>query len=80
MKVDMKEIGTTALKVTGVACATTGIVAAGAVIACGAAVGSMAEGFAMARRAAVSIWKREKTQEEKAEEMSEEMVEDNKGE
>ena len=72
MKVDMKEIGTTALKVTGAACAVTGIVAAGAVIACGAAVGSMAEGFAMARRAAVSIWKREKAQDETAaEEMQE---------
>lgn len=68
MSVTMKEIGTTALKITGVACATTGIVVAGAVLACGAAVGSMAEGFAVAKKAAVDIWQRGKKQTEESEE------------
>lgn len=68
MKATMKEIGATALKVTGVACVTTGIVAAGAVLACGAAVGSLAEGFVIAKKAAEDIWKRGKTQAEDEEE------------
>ena len=71
MKATMKEIGTAALKVTGVACVTTGIVAAGAVLACGAAVGSLAEGFVIAQKAAEDIWKRGNAQAEDAEDAEE---------
>lgn len=61
MEVNAKAVGKTALKVAGAACVGTGLVLAGAVIASGAAVGSLAEGFVMAKKAVVDIFKKEDT-------------------
>lgn len=59
MEVNARKVGKTALKVTGAACVATGIVLAGAVIASGAAIGSIAEGFIAAKKAAVNILKKD---------------------
>lgn len=56
MKLDAKKIVKTTFKVAGAACVATGIVVAGAVIASGAALGSMTEGFATAKRAVKDIF------------------------
>lgn len=61
MENDTKKIGKTTLKVAGAACVATGLVAAGAVIASAAAVGSIAEGFVMAKKAVKDIF--EKTED-----------------
>lgn len=59
MEVNVKAVGKTALKVAGAACIGTGLVVAGAIIASGAAVSSIAEGFVMARKAVADILKKE---------------------
>lgn len=59
MEVNARAVGKTALKVAGAACVGTGLVLAGAVIASGAAVGSVAEGFVMAKKAVADIWKKD---------------------
>ena len=41
MKINVKKIG----KITGAACAATGVVAVSALVASGAAIGAVAEGF-----------------------------------
>ena len=52
-------IGKKSLKVAGAACAATGIVAASALVASGAAVGAVVEGFLAARKAVSDILKKE---------------------
>ncbi len=52
-------IGKKSLKVAGAACAATGIVAASALVASGAAVGAVMEGFLAARKAVIDILKKE---------------------
>lgn len=59
MEVNARAVGKTALKVAGAACVGTGLVLVGAVIASGAAVGSVAEGFVMAKKAVADIWKKD---------------------
>lgn len=49
MNVDVERIGKTTLKAAGILCVGTGIVAASAVAASCAAVGSVAGGFAVAK-------------------------------
>lgn len=59
MEVDVRRIGKTTLKVAGAACVVTGLVVATAVIASGAAVGSVAEGFTMGKKAIADLFKKE---------------------
>ena len=51
MKINIKKIG----KIAGAACVATGVVAVSALVASGAAVGAVAEGFKSARSTIKSI-------------------------
>lgn len=66
MKATVEITGKKAVKVLGVACLATGVVALSAVIASGAAVGAVAEGFRSAKNIARKVWKKEETIEDKA--------------
>lgn len=65
MKATVEITGKKAVKVLGIACLATGVVALSAVIASGAAVGAVAEGFRSAKNIARKVWKKEETIEEK---------------
>lgn len=56
---EARSIGKKTLKVAGAACAATGIMAASALVASGAAVGAVMEGFMAARKAVADILKKE---------------------
>ena len=56
MEIDVAKITKTSLKVAGAACVATGVVVVSAVVASGAAVGSIAEGFKQAKKAVFDIW------------------------
>lgn len=66
MKATVEITGKKAAKVLGIACLATGVVALSAVIASGAAVGAVAEGFRSAKNIARKVWKKEETIEDKA--------------
>lgn len=66
MKATVEITGKKAVKVLGIACLATGVVALSAVIASGAAVGAVAEGFRSAKNIARKVWKKEETIEDKA--------------
>lgn len=66
MKATVEITGKKAVKVLGVACLATGVVALSAVIASGAAVGAVAEGFRSAKNIARKVWKKEETIEDNA--------------
>lgn len=66
MKATVEITGKKAVKVLGVTCLATGAVALSAVIASGAAVGAVAEGFWSAKNIARKVWKKEETIEDKA--------------
>ena len=66
MKATVEITGKKAVKVLGVACLATGVVALSAVIASGAAVGAVAEGFRSAKNIARKVWKKEETIEDSA--------------
>ena len=55
MEIDVAKIAKTSLKVAGAACAAVGVVAVSAIVASGAAVGSVAEGFKQAGNAVTDI-------------------------
>ena len=55
MEINVGKIAKTSLKVAGAACAAVGVVAASAIVASGAAVGSVAEGFIQAKKAVTDI-------------------------
>lgn len=59
MEIDVAKIAKTSLKVAGAACVATGVVVVGAIVASGAAVGSIAEGFKQAKRAVADIFKKD---------------------
>lgn len=59
MEIDVAKIAKTSLKVAGAACVATGVVVVSAVVASGAAVGSVAEGFVQAKKAVTDIFKKE---------------------
>lgn len=59
MEINVGKIAKTSLKVAGAACAAVGVVAASAIVASGAAVGSVAEGFVQAKKAANDILKKD---------------------
>lgn len=56
MEIDVAKIAKTSLKVAGAACVATGVVVVSAIVASGAAVGSIAEGFKQAKKAVSDIW------------------------
>lgn len=66
MKATVEITGKKAVKVLGIACLATGVVALSAVIASGAAVGAVAEGFRSAKNIARKVWKKEETIEDNA--------------
>lgn len=66
MKATVEITGKKAAKVLGIACLATGVVALSAVIASGAAVGAVAEGFRSAKNIARKVWKKEETIEDNA--------------
>lgn len=66
MKATVEITGKKAVKVLGAACLATGVVALSAVIASGAAVGAVAEGFRSAKNIARKVWKKEETIEDKS--------------
>lgn len=66
MKATVEITGKKAVKVLGVTCLATGVVALSAVIASGAAVGAVAEGFRSAKNIARKVWKKEETIEDSA--------------
>lgn len=78
MKATVEITGKKAVKVLGIACLATGIVALSAVIASGAAVGAVAEGFRSAKNTARKVWKKEETIEDNA--IEEKMAEENAAE
>lgn len=66
MKATVEITGEKAVKVLGAACLATGVMALSAVIASGAAVGAVAEGFRSAKNIARKVWKKEEIIEDKA--------------
>lgn len=66
MKATVEITGKKAVKVLGAACLATGVVALSAVIASGAAVGAVAEGFRSVKNIARKVWKKEETIEDNA--------------
>lgn len=59
MEIDVAKIAKTSLKIAGAACAAVGVVAVSAIVASGAAVGSVAEGFVQAKKAVTDILKKD---------------------
>lgn len=78
MKATVEITGKKAAKVLGIACLATGVVALSAVIASGAAVGAVAEGFRSAKNIARKVWKKEETIEDNA--IEEKVAEENAAE
>lgn len=78
MKATVELTGKKAVKVLGVACLATGVVALSAVIASGAAVGAVAEGFRSAKNIARKVWKKEETIEDNT--IEEKVAEENAAE
>lgn len=76
MEVAVRVTGKKAVKVLGAVCLATGIVALSAVVASGAAVGAVAEGFKSAKNTMQKILKKDETvaEDEVSEESTDEVM------
>lgn len=77
MEATVKITGKQVMKAVGAVCLATGVVALSAVVASGAAIGAVAEGFKSAKNTMQNILKKDEAVAENTEESAEKSAEEN---